>query len=56
VFELTTVSQDIPGMVSAATELLLTRIAAQESLTPRRVVLTPTLIHRGTHGAPPAVG
>ena len=56
VFQLTTVRQDIPGMVSAATELLLTRIAAAESLAPRRVVLTPTMIHRGTHGPPPAVG
>ena len=37
---MTTVSQDIPGMVSAATELLLTRIAAaqDEPLAPRRVV------------------
>jgi DNA-binding LacI/PurR family transcriptional regulator len=47
------VSQDISGMVSTATELLLTRIAAQEPLAPRRVVLTPTMIHRGTHGPPP---
>ena len=53
VFQLTTVSQDIPGMVSAATELLLTRIAAeQESVTPRRVVLTPKMVRRGTHGPP----
>ena len=38
VFQLTTVSQDIPGMVSAATELLLTRIAAERraaAATPR---------------------
>jgi LacI family transcriptional regulator len=54
VFQLTTVSQDISGMVNTATELLLTRIAAEESLPPRRVVLTPTMIHRGTHGPPPA--
>ncbi len=53
VFQLTTVSQDIPGMVSAATELLLTRIAA-EQVPPRRVVLTPKMVRRGTHG-PPAV-
>ncbi len=52
VFQLTTVSQDIPGMVTAATELLLTRIAAEqdEPLAPRRVVLTPELVRRGTHG------
>jgi LacI family transcriptional regulator len=56
VFRLTTVSQDISAMVSAATELLLTRIAAEEPLDPRRVVLTPTMIHRGTHGPPPAAG
>ncbi len=57
VFQLTTVSQDIPGMVSAATELLLTRIAAEqdEPLPPRRVVLTPALVRRGTHAPPPPV-
>jgi LacI family transcriptional regulator len=56
VFQLTTVSQDISGMVSTATELLLTRMASEESLPPRRVVLTPTMVHRRTHGPPPAVG
>jgi LacI family transcriptional regulator len=56
VFQLTTVSQDIPGMVSAATELLLTRMAAEPDrpLPPRRVVLTPEMVRRGTHGPPPA--
>lgn len=55
VFQLTTVSQDIPGMVGAATELLLSRMASgQESpLPPRRVVLTPTMVRRHTHGPPP---
>ena len=56
VFQLTTVSQDISGMVGAATELLLTRIAAEEPPAPRRVVLTPTMIRRGTHGPPSAAG
>ena len=54
VFQLTTVSQDIPGMIASATELLLTRIADRErELTPRRVVLTPTMVRRRTHGPPP---
>jgi LacI family transcriptional regulator len=54
-FELTTVSQDISGMVAAATDLLLTRIGGQQDvpLPPRRVVLTPTLVRRRTHGPPP---
>jgi LacI family transcriptional regulator len=54
VFQLTTVSQDIPGMISAATDLLLTRIRAEPEATlpPRRVVLTPTLVRRKTHGPP----
>jgi LacI family transcriptional regulator len=55
VFQLTTISQDIPGMVSAATELLLTRIMnTGDPLPPRRVVLEPTLVHRRTHGPPHA--
>jgi LacI family transcriptional regulator len=56
VFELTTVSQDIPGLVSAATDLLLTRIAAVggEPPAPRRVVLEPRLVRRRTHGPPPS--
>ncbi|HWD70676.1 MAG TPA: LacI family DNA-binding transcriptional regulator [Solirubrobacteraceae bacterium] len=55
VFQLTTISQDIPGMVSAATELLLTRMAnVGDPLPPRRVVLEPTMVHRRTHGPPPA--
>jgi len=54
-FQLTTVSQDIHGMVRAATDLLLTRIAHEgDRLPPRRVVLTPTMVHRRTHGPPPA--
>lgn len=53
VFELTTVSQDIPGMVSAATNLLLTRMTNEgDPLPPRRVVLEPTMVHRRTHGPP----
>lgn len=54
VFELTTVSQNIPGLVAAATDLLLTRLAAPtgDPPPPRRVVLTPTLIRRRTHGPP----
>ena len=55
VFQLTTVSQDIPGLVSAATELLLTRMTNEgDPLPPRRVVLSPTMVHRRTHGPPPA--
>jgi LacI family transcriptional regulator len=56
VFQLTTVSQDIHGLVNAATELLLTRIAAApgEEPPPRRVVLAPTLVRRQTHGPPAA--
>ncbi len=55
-FQLTTVSQDIAGMVTAATDLLLTRVTAQPEtqLPPRRVVLTPTLVRRKTHGPPAA--
>jgi LacI family transcriptional regulator len=51
VFRLTTVRQDIPGLVRAATELLLSRLAAGTGATlePRRVVLAPTLVLRGTH-------
>lgn len=54
VFELTTVSQDIHGLVTAATELLLTRMAAPPGELPpaRRVVLEPTLVRRRTHGPP----
>jgi len=53
-FELTTVRQDIPRMVRTATELLLTRLAGGSgaSLAPRRIVLEPTLVKRGTHGPP----
>lgn len=53
-FQLTTVSQDIPGMVAAATDLLLTRMAADRDtpMPPRRVVLTPMLVRRKTHGPP----
>ena len=55
VFQLTTISQDIPHMVSAATDLLLTRMSNEgDPLPPRRVVLTPTLVRRRTHGPPPA--
>jgi LacI family transcriptional regulator len=54
VFQLTTVRQDIPAMVSAATELLLSRMTNEgDPLPPRRVVLTPTMAHRRTHGPPP---
>ena len=51
-FQLTTVSQDIAGMVTAATDLLLTRMAADRETPPRRVVLTPSLVRRRTHGPP----
>lgn len=53
-FQLTTVSQDIHGMVTAATDLLLTRMAANQDTPPppRRIVLTPTLVRRKTHGPP----
>jgi LacI family transcriptional regulator len=55
VFQLTTVRQDIPAMVSAATELLLSRMTNEgDPLPPRRVVLAPTMVHRATHGPPPA--
>ncbi|HWD68540.1 MAG TPA: LacI family DNA-binding transcriptional regulator [Solirubrobacteraceae bacterium] len=55
VFRLTTVSQDIPGLVSAATELLLSRMTNEgDPLPPRRVVLEPAMVHRRTHGPPPA--
>jgi len=55
VFQLTTVSQDIPAMVSTATELLLSRMAAEqdEAPAPRRAVLMPQMVRRGTHGPPP---
>jgi LacI family transcriptional regulator len=54
VFQLTTISQDIPGMVGAATNLLLTRMTNEgDPLPPRRVVLEPTMVHRRTHGPPP---
>jgi LacI family transcriptional regulator len=50
VFELTTVSQDIPRMVATATDLLLSRLASlDEPPTPRRVVIEPTLVRRRTH-------
>ncbi len=51
VFQLTTVSQDITGMVAAATDLLLTRIRAERDSVPppRRVVLPPSLVRRRTH-------
>jgi LacI family transcriptional regulator len=56
VFQLTTVSQDIPRMVSTATELLLSRLAAAgDPPPPRRVVIAPSLVRRRTH-APPAQG
>jgi LacI family transcriptional regulator len=56
VFQLTTVRQDIPRMVNIATELLLARLNAEAGAAPepRRVVLTPTLVRRGTHGPPPS--
>jgi LacI family transcriptional regulator len=47
-FRLTTVSQDLPGMIEAAVGLLRERIAGPE-LPPRRVVLEPRLVERGTH-------
>ena len=60
VLTLTTVSQDIPGMVSAATgngaaTFLLFILMTNEGdpLPPRRVVLEPTMVHRRTHGPPP---
>lgn len=55
-FQLTTVRQDIPRMVTAATDLLLSRIGAEGDVPPdpRRVVVQPTLIRRSTHGPPPA--
>jgi LacI family transcriptional regulator len=55
VFQLTTVSQDIPHMVSVATELLLSQLRAEPDAPnqPRRRVLPPTLVRRGTHGPPP---
>ncbi|HET9093915.1 MAG TPA: LacI family DNA-binding transcriptional regulator [Solirubrobacteraceae bacterium] len=56
VFQLTTISQDIPGLVRAATDLLLTRLANDgDPLPPRRVVLTPTIVRRRTLGPPPGV-
>lgn len=55
VFQLTTVSQDIHGLVRAATDLLLTRMTNEgDPLPPRRVVLEPTMVHRRTHGPPPS--
>jgi LacI family transcriptional regulator len=56
VFQLTTVSQDIPRMVRAATDLLLTQIRRQRDATsaPRRVVLPASLVRRRTHGSPPS--
>ncbi len=55
VFQLTTIGQDIPGMVSAATELLLTRIGNEgEPMPPRRVVLAPSMVRRRTHAPPSA--
>jgi LacI family transcriptional regulator len=55
VFGLTTISQDIPGLVKSATSMLLSRIGAAPEAAPgpRRVVLEPALIRRGTLGAPP---
>lgn len=54
-FELTTVRQDIPRMTRVATDLLLSRIGAtsEELPPPRRLVLEPKLLRRGTHGPPP---
>jgi LacI family transcriptional regulator len=53
-FALTTVSQNIEGMVEAATDLLLARIASADgpSLPPRRLVLPAELRRRRTHGPP----
>lgn len=57
VFQLTTVSQDIPAMVRTAAELLLDRIAALRQdgawLPARRIVLDVELVRRATHGPPP---
>jgi LacI family transcriptional regulator len=56
-FSLTTVRQDIPGLVRAATELLLSRLGAEPGtpVQPRRMVLEPTLVRRRTHAPPPSV-
>ncbi len=53
-FQLTTVRQDIERMVHAATDLLLARIAGDVESRPRRVVLSPELVRRRTHGPPRA--
>jgi len=50
-FSLTTVRQGIDRMSRIATELLLSRIA-DPGLLPRRSVVEPDLVERGTHGAP----
>ena len=53
-FQLTTVRQDIERMVRSATDLLLARIGGDVESPPRRVVLSPELIRRRTHGPPRA--
>lgn len=56
VFQLTTVSQDIPRMARAAVDLLLSRTggASEDVPEPRRIVLEPALVRRRTHGPPPS--
>jgi LacI family transcriptional regulator len=53
VFELTTIRQDINALVARSTQMLLERIGAGGSLSPRRVVVQPELVARATHGPPP---
>jgi LacI family transcriptional regulator len=53
VFELTTIRQDIDTLVQRSTQMLLERISAGGSMSPRRVVLRPQLVARATHGPPP---